>query len=912
MSNQNRDKRLIEVDMPLEKISEESRREKNIRHGNPSTIHIWWARRPLSISRTSAYASLIKDPETEEERQNEIEFVKKLSTWEATTDSNTLSTARQKIRKNFDGRAPRILDPFSGGGALPLEAQRIGSKAHALELNPVAHILDKSVMKFPYEASQKYNDTERKREELMVDRRDEKNKLANDVEKWADWVLKEAKKEIGDLYTDDVIGYIWARTLPCQNPDCDMDIPLIRQFWLNSRDNSRKAIYTINADKNGNIEIEIHHEDEFEVFTEDNKKKVHVHDTDEVVVPSEGTVQRGSVSCPACNNSFKSKRTRELSRNKGFGRKLMVIVEKGENKGKSYRVPKERDTELFESAEEKLNQIEDELIPDESLPPEGSLGIRVNLYEYDNWGQLFNARQKLALATFCKKVNETYDEISKKEDEEYAKAVCTYLGLAIDKMADYNSKITSWLHHRESVRNTFTRGALPIRWDYVETNPFSGATGDWTSALDWITRVIETCSYVTGEPETRLGDATRLPYPDNHFDAVLTDPPYYNNMPYASTSDYFYVWLKRSIGDLYPDVFSTPLTPKNKEIIQDKSRHKSKADAKEFFEQQLTKAFKEINRVLKDDGICTIVFAHKSTTAWAQMIRSLLSSGLVATATWPIHTEMHNRPRGLESAALASSVYFVCRKRGGSEIGYHSDVQEELKETVHKKLDYFWNQGTRGADLLVSAIGPAVEVFGKYEKVKRLSGEEVKVDELLEDTQRIVSDYALGKVLEGDIGLGDIDAETRFYLLFRWAFANQKEDYDEIRKLAQVNDANTDRLEETDILKVTRGDARIQPPQKRDFDEPEKVPEKNSLSLIEKIQRAAILWEEGRRSKLKSFVKNYCMEEEFWRTAQAIAECLPEEGSRNKKEKRMLHGLLNYGGQTEFDVETGQLSLDKF
>jgi hypothetical protein len=318
-----------------------------------------------------------------------------------------------------------------------------------------------------------------------------------------------------------------------------------------------------------------------------------------------------------------------------------------------------------------------------------------------------------------------------------------------------------------------------------------------------------------------------------------------------------------------------------------------------------------MSRVLNDDGICTIVFAHKSTDAWAQMIRSLLSSGLVVTATWPIHTERHNRPRSIESAALSSSVYFVCRNRSGSELGYYTDVQEELEEKVHERLDYFWDQGIRGADLLVSAIGPAVQVFGQYENVKRLSGEEVTIDELLEQTQRLVSDYALGKVLEGDIDLGSIDPETRFYILYRWAFANQKEDYDEVRKLAQVNEADTERLERLGILDVTRGDAVMNPPQNRDVDDPAEIPEGNNLPLVDKIQRAAILWESGQREKLKTFIEEHGMDEEFWRSAQAISETLPEEEKKSKKEKQMLHGLLGYGGQTEFEA-SGQSKLGKY
>ncbi|MFB6185721.1 MAG: DUF1156 domain-containing protein, partial [Halobacteriaceae archaeon] len=477
------------------------------------------------------------------------------------------------------------------------------------------------------------------------------------------------------------------------------------------------------------IDIQVLTSNDFEIKSGKGKRTIIINDTGEEIDPTDGTVQRGSVSCPACNNSFKSKTTRELSNEVGFGRELLVVIEQDGKSGKSYRAPNKKDIKHFKKAEQKLKDLDSKWIPDEPLPEKGSLGIRVNLYEYDNWGQLYNPRQRLIMGTFVKKVNEAFEEIKKEEDEEYAKAITTYLALGVDRLADYNSNLTMWIKDRETIGHVFSRGALPIRWDYVEVNPFSGSTGDYSGAINWITRAIETCSYTTGEPEVNTGDATHLKYPDDYFDAIFTDPPYYDNMPYATISDYFYVWLKRSVGNIYPDDFSTPLTPKNNEIIEDPGRHDSSDDAEKFFEEMLSTAFRELSRVLKEDGITTIVFAHKSTEAWAQMIRSLLSSGLVVTATWPIHTERHNRPRGIESAALSSSVYFVCRKQSSSEVGYYTDVQEELTERVQERLDYFWNQGIRGADLLVSAIGPAVQVFGQYEDVKRLSGETVTVDE---------------------------------------------------------------------------------------------------------------------------------------------------------------------------------------
>jgi len=903
---ENEDKRLIEMQIPLEKLGDECRSEQYKSYGRLSNMHRWWAMRPLAASRVAAYASLI--PFDEEHIDDDLEFIKKLAQWENKHNLDLLNKAKERIRDSNDGESPQILDPFSGAGSMPLEAKRIGCEAHALEYNPVAYLINLGVLSFP-------DLVDESDEEKWSDSRIENSDFLKNLESWANWVFEKASEELEEVYGEEELHYIWARTLPCQNPDCDLDIPLIRTFWLADKEN-HKVIYDIDCDTDGNIEVSIYEEEDFEIIKENGKRKIKLEENDEIIDPSEPTVRRGSVSCPACGSSFKAKRTRKLSKEVGFGNKLMVVVKEEEGAGKKYKVPKKEDLERIKEAEGKLKRLNEKWIPNEKLPAEGTLGIRVNLYEYEQWSNLFNKRQKLALGIFAKLINKSYDKIlEENEDEEYAKAIVTYLAFALDKMADYNSSLVAWQKGGELGGRTYTLSALPIRWDYVESN-FLGKSngGSWKAALDLLPRAIKTCSGTLGSSEVHLGDATSLPYGDDTFDAILTDPPYYDNVPYAALSDFFYVWLKRSVGDLYDKAFTTPLTPKSGEIIEDKGQHEKEEDAEEFFERKLTQAFSEINRVLKDDGITTIVFAHKSTEAWTQMIRSLLASDLVVTATWPLHTEKRNRVRSMGSASLASSVYFVCRKKSSHETGYYSEVEEELNEELTNRLDYFWESGIRGADLLVSAIGPAVETFGKYDEVKRLSGEEVPVSEWIEKTQRIVSDYALSKVLEGDVELGAIDHETRFYILYRWAFANEKEDFDEVKKLAQVNDVNLDLLENLGIMETKRGDVKVVPPHKRDITEPSKIPESNDLPLIEKIHRASILWKREERDKLKVFIEKYCHQERFWRSIQAIAEALPnlEEGSNDdKKEKQMLHGLGNYAGQVEFE-ERLQTSIDEY
>lgn len=907
MTDSEREKRLIEVELPLREISDESRSEKYRSYGRLSNLHRWWAPRPLAASRVAAYASLVRNPDEKSSREQEVGFLQELCKWDSIHNQRVIRRAKQRILSENNGDPPRILDPFSGAGNIPLEAKRIGCEAHGLEYNPVAFLLNLAVLEYTDDGAADRRGLEGDSLSVL----DSESNLIRSLRKWSSQVVDLAEEELDEVYGENEVHYIWARTVPCQNPECSLEIPLVRSFWLSDNEGDR-VIYDMECDQSGQLDLTILHEEDFEEIEEEGKTKFRRKDSGRVIDPGRETVLRGSVSCPACNGSFKAKTTKQLGRAGKMDERLMIVVETGSD-GKEYRLPEKSDLAKITEASKRLDQYKDAL-PQEEIPlnESSSRYLTPRIYGYTHWRQLFNPRQQLMAAVFVDKLRDIRKEIASEEDDEYAKIIVTYLALALDKMLDYNSSLVAWQKGGEKGGRTYTRSALPMRWDYVESNPLGeGNAGSWAAAMDLIPRALDTASGTLGSGEAHLGSATRLPFPENHFDAVLTDPPYYDNVPYAALSDFFYVWLKKTLGPLYSDLFSTPLTPKSGEIIEDKAKHGDGGEAEEFFEKELEKAFQEIRRVLKPDGITTIVFAHKSTEAWAQMIRSLLASGLIVTATWPIHTEKMNRVRSMGSASLASSIYFVCRTGKKTSVGYYTEVQEELESRVHESLDQFWKQGVRGADLLVSAIGPATEVFGKYESIKRLSGESVRVDQLLEDTQRLVSEYALGKVLTGDITLGSLDPETRFYILYRWAFANQKEDYDEVRKLAQVNDADPERLERLGILQVTRGDAKLRPPQDRSIPEPQEMPDQNDVPIIDKIHRAAILWEDGRRSDLTKFIEEHCMEDEFWRSAQAIAECLPEEEAKSKKEKQMLHGLLGYSSQVDLEG-TGQLSLTDY
>jgi len=397
-------------------------------------------------------------------------------------------------------------------------------------------------------------------------------------------------------------------------------------------------------------------------------------------------------------------------------------------------------------------------------------------------------------------------------------------------------------------------------------------------------------------PQITQFSATSLPYPNNFFDAVFTDPPYYDNVPYSYLSDFFYVWLKRTIGDLYPDLFSTPLTPKSKEVIaelpllrgMDKEKAKKVVEGikrSEDFELMLKKSFQEIHRVLKPNGIATIVYTHKSTSGWEVLINSLLDSGLVITASWPIHTEMKARLRAKESAALASSIYFVARKIERKETGWFNEVKEEIKKHIYEKLERLWQEGISGADYFISAIGSAIEIFGKYKKVMDFEGNIIRADKLVDFVREIVTDYAVRQILHNGIA-GELSPLTRLYLLWRWTYQEAKAHFDDARKLAQSTGIDLAKEWNKGFIKKDKGFIKILGPHERDIKE-----FKNQKELIDVLHSALILWKEGKRKDMKEVLRDsgFGQKDAFYRVAQAISETLPLES----KEKKLLDGFLS-------------------
>lgn len=890
------DKRLIEVTFPVKEVSEISAKEKNIRQGYISTLHIWWARRPLASSRVTNYAALVPAPETPEEWEKKRQFIIELSKWENSLNHDLLERARREIIEANGGKPPKVLDPFAGGGSIPLEAMRLGCESHALEYNPVATLILKCTLEFP----QKYGQPENKKfkEELGFEEEKEIIPLIEDVKKWGDWVLKEAKEEIGRFYPADddgsiPVGYIWARTIPCQNPSCRAEIPLMRQFWLAKKEKKNKE-----SEKKVSLYPYVQGKAvEFKIVGTGYEKMPEDFD------PEKGTVSRAIAVCPVCGSTVDDKTTRKLFQTgEAEQRMVAVVLHKPGEKGKRYRLATDRDLEIFNSAERYLEEKRAKLreewgidpVPDEELPPKETLGFSVQRYGMLKWGDLFNSRQKLALITFIEKVKLAHKKmINNGYNIEYAKALIGYLSLVISRAVPFYSTLTRWEPMRQTPANVFGRQALPMMWDFIDINPFSGVTGSIKQNSEWTIEVISHLSGILSiniedtlmMHQVRQASATELPYPDGYFDAVFTDPPYYDNVPYSYLSDFFYVWLKRSIGDLYPELFMTPLTPKSKEIVAYSHNEGGFEAGKRYFEEMLKKSFLEIARVLKPNGIATIVYTHKSTSGWETLINSLLESGLVVTASWPIDTEMKGRLRAKESAALASSIYFVCRKMKRLETGWLNDVKEEIKKHIHDKLDRLWEEGISGADYFVSAIGSSIEIFGKYKKVLDYEGNPIGADKLLENVREIVTEYAVKKILHNGIA-GQLSPLTRFYILWRWTYGEATINFDEAKKLGQSSGIDISQQWNKGFIKKNKEFISVLGPQDRKLEELE-----DSEELIDVLHRVVLLWKDGKRDKISQVLSEtgFGQNEVFYRVAQAIAETLPNES----KERKLLEGFLS-------------------
>jgi len=972
-------KRLIEVALPLKEVSEQSAREKSIRHGHISTLHIWWARRPLAACRAVVFASLIPDPDDPDcpdefrklvmdelgstefrpkrngqtledtPRNRCLEFIKELVKWENSNNPHYIEPARKLIKAahkilhpDSDGEVPKVLDPFAGGGAIPLEALRLGCEAHAIELNPVAHLIELCTLVYPQKFGQpnsrptpdyiktleaahqnkigndlfnnsknssskitKIDGISLNRLPLITEKEYQKNPLAADVKFWGHWVLEKARDEIGEFYPPDPdgsipIAYLWARTVKCPNPACSATIPLVRQLWLCKKKTRKVAMKMTPNPKTKQCDFEIIEGNEIDFD------------------PDIGTMQRGQAECPFCYTVVVGDALREESKAGRMNQHMTAMVRiSSKQSGKQYRTTTKADLLIFKKAIQRLEQNKQKyganIIPNEPMTPDrpspNSRGLSgVVRYGIDSFGALFNARQALALSTLVRLTQKAMSKIEILHVPDYAKAVGSYLALLCNRISDYCNSLSRWDNTQQRNVSIYGRQALPMVWDYAEINPLEPSVGALVPMLNAQLRLFSgAVAGILNPARVVRGSATSTPLKSCTINAVITDPPYYDAVPYADLSDFFYVWLKRTLGNLYADEFRTPLTPKGQELIAYYGSGERRINkTPEWYEDGMREAFTEIHRTLENQGISCVMFAHKTTTAWEAVIGGLLNSGLLVTSSWPLHTEQTNRMVARNAAALASSVTLICRKRSiEARDGYWEDVKLELEPVVNERLDYFWDEGIGGADFFISAIGPALSVFGKYKKVVRLSGEEVTVTEFLDEVRQIVVDYVLDKIIEGG-RTGSIDAETQFYLMWRWSYGDTKVPADEAFKVAQALGLPTKQMwDTTGVLEKSGESVQALPVAKRmhirSLGDPSA--DGSPANIIDVLHRCCAFRDDDDQTGLVEFLgrSGRSRDESLWATAQAISEILPQ----GDKEKQLLQGLLNQRDRVE-----SQLRLD--
>ena len=979
-------KKLIEVALPIKEISAESVRDKSIRHGHISTLHLWWARRPLPVCRAVVFASLVPDPLDEncpkafndavdrllntgdakaiykpyadipytaihdpvqDNRRNRLmAFIAQFSDkcqenmlkgratppkeqlseyslikWESKDNPKILAIARKliwvaynaeknpektydvlsqefdlaynaitaaeralyntvdrhieskevaeleaalkKAIENFQNNMPSVFDPFAGGGAIPLEAARLGCRSYGNDINPVAHIIEKGSAEFPQKYGKPIVFSKAEFERIYgedgvklfleksaddganwrIDTKNYylKNRLSFDVEYYAKKILKETEAEVGYLYPADEQGhkpvaYYWARTAKCSNPSCGAKVPLLKGFYL--CDTPKKKVYLSPRIQGSSISFEIR----------------------EGSFKQEGWLKNKqcSLKCPCCGSVTDSKNVKEQFRNHETGERLLAVITEGGN-GKRYRLPTQQEIELVNSVPADIEK------PTEQLPENDSQNLKIPLWGYKTWGDLFSNRQTYVVT----KLVDSYSSL-KLNSCDYTVCLKIFLAIWIDRVILYNSTFGRYDVSRENIQHPYSKQALPMIFDYPESNPFCGLSGSAENQLDWLVRYFDSECYSQFSANfANASSGDKLQFEKKSLTAVVTDPPYYDAIAYADLSDFFYVWLKRNLCEVYPIAFATPQTPKSDECTAIKHRYDGNVDvAKKHFEDKLTQIFDAIE--VQTSDVVSIMFAHQSTEAWTTLCNSILGARMNITGSWPMDTEMANRSIGLGGAALESSVTVSCRPSERKGFGDFAEVRSAIEKNVAEEVESLYQLGFRGADLLTACFGQAVSEFGHYKTVEKADGTEVTVGELLE----LARNAAFNTLLKGVQG----DVYTRFYIGWLQMNGAGEADFDDATKFTRVGlPVNIQDIIQKGLIVSDKNRIHLAMAAEHLENKGAVIGTRLEDSLIEQVHRAMLLYKSEDRAALLNLIKNVAQDENgaFWRLLASLKEMLP-------------------------------------
>lgn len=811
-------KKLIETSLPLEAINAASAREKSIRHGHPSTLHLYWSRKPLATARAVLFAQLVDDPASRPEEFPTVEsqdkerarlhaLMEKLIIWENSNDEKLLEQAREEIRKSNDGKLPAVVDPFAGGGSIPLEAQRLGLESHASDLNPLAVLINKALIEIPPKFAGWSPVFPGVAEEQSSWLRAEG--LAADVQHYGQWLRDEAEKRIGHLYPKvtapggtehTVIAWKWARTVISPNPANPIETPLVNSWWLSKKKGKEAWVKATVVD--GRVQYEVQH------------------NAGGPKGDADGTVNRRGAVSIADGTPIDLKYVRSEARAGRMGVHLIAVVADG-GKGRLYISPNNKHIDIAN-------------VPRPDDVPTGEVFDwpgRINVYRYGmtEWANLFTNRQLVALTTLSDLVSEARSNVledalaagipagERLEDggvdaEAYADAVATYLALAVSRTTDYSSNLCSWHSGRDSIRNLFSRQAIPMVWDYAEANLFSNSSGNFLGQVEWISKAIGKT------PAKSAGEVKQISATSRDYAGLVvsTDPPYYDNIGYSDLSDFFYVWLRKSLRTIHPSIVGTMLTPKADELVANPYRHDGKQGAEKFFIEGFNSVF---HRIREDDANpdvpMTVYYAYKqqdsgkdgtSSTGWHTLLDGLIQSGWEITATWPMRSELKNRMLSQGTNALASSILLACRPRPAdaravARRAFVAALKSELPEALRTLM-----QGAIApVDLAQAAIGPGISVFSRYAKVREADGSDMSVRDALQLINATL-DEVLGEQES------DLDSDTRFAVRWYRQYGWEADSSGIADQLARSSDTSLAELQRGGIFEAKGGKARLLSP----------------------------------------------------------------------------------------------------